>query len=76
MKCDREQGGPQGHPPVETPRQWEAYRARLSLEANAVWTDRMLEALVKGVKVYFARQGPISLYALALEERTSPAASG
>lgn len=50
MKCDREQGGPQGHPPVETPRQWEAYRARLSLEANAVWTDRMLEALVKGVR--------------------------
>ena len=50
MKGERTDGGPQGHPPVVRPRQWEEQRARLSTESNAVWTDRMLEALVKGVK--------------------------
>jgi RNA-directed DNA polymerase len=33
-----------------TPKLLEGLRARLSLESNALWTDRMLEALVTGVK--------------------------
>ena len=50
MKSDRKDDVPQGSPPVGEPRQWVEQRARLSPEANGVWTDRMLEALVKGVK--------------------------
>jgi RNA-directed DNA polymerase len=38
-------------PPVApSPRQPEGLRAHLSLESNAIWTDRMLEALETGVK--------------------------
>lgn len=37
-------------PVVATPRQPGSLRDRLSLESNVVWTDRMLEALEKGVK--------------------------
>ena len=50
MKSDPKDAEPQGILPVGEPRQWEEQRARLSPEANGVWTDRMLEALVKGVK--------------------------
>ncbi len=50
MKSERKDDVPQGSPPVGEPRQWAEQRARLSPEANGVWTDRMLEALVKGVK--------------------------
>ena len=50
VKGEGTDDGPERHPPVEQPRPWEAQRARMSLEANGVWTDRMLEALVKGVK--------------------------
>lgn len=50
MKSDRKAAAPQGNPPVGEPRQWAEQRARMSPEANGVWTDRMLEALVKGVK--------------------------
>jgi RNA-directed DNA polymerase len=37
-------------PVAATPKLLEGLRARLSLESNAIWTDRMLEALVTGVK--------------------------
>ena len=50
MKSERKDAVPQGSLPVGEPRQWAEQRVRLSPEANGVWTDRMLEALVKGVK--------------------------
>ena len=37
-------------PVAGTPRLLEGLRARMSLESNAIWTDRMLEALGNGVK--------------------------
>ena len=48
MKSERKDAVPQGSLPVGEPRQWAEQRVRLSPEANGVWTDRMLEALVKG----------------------------
>ena len=51
MKCEKNIGGSKDPlPVVETPRLPGSLRDQLSLESNAVWTDRMLEALVKGVK--------------------------
>jgi len=37
-------------PVAATPRLLEGLRARMSVESNAIWTDRMLEALENGVK--------------------------
>lgn len=51
MKCERDNDGSQDlRPVVATPRQSGSLRDRMSLESNVVWTDRMLEALEKGVK--------------------------
>ena len=51
MKCEKNIGGSNDPlPVVETPRLPGSLRDQLSLESNAVWTDRMLEALAKGVK--------------------------
>lgn len=51
MKCETNNGGSQDtRPVVVTPRQSGSLRDRMSLESNVVWTDRMLEALEKGVK--------------------------
>ena len=51
MKCEKNIGGSNDPlPVVETPRLPGSLRDQLSLESNAVWTDRMLEALTKGVK--------------------------
>ena len=51
MKCEKNIGGSNDPlPVVETPRLPGSLRDRMSLESNAVWTDRMLEALAMGVK--------------------------
>lgn len=51
MKCEKPKDGSNDpQPVVATPRQPGSLRDRMSLESNAVWTDRMLEALEKGVK--------------------------
>ena len=51
MKSERKSDVSKDLPPVAlSPRQPEGLRAQLSLESNAIWTDRMLEALAKGVK--------------------------
>ena len=51
MKCEKNIGGSNDPlPVVETPRPPGSLRERMSLESNAVWTDRMLEALTKGVR--------------------------
>ena len=51
MKCEKNIGGSNDPlPVVETPRLPGSLRDQLSLEANAVWTDCMLEALAMGVK--------------------------
>ena len=51
MKCEKNIGGSNDPlPVVETPRLPGSLRDQLTLESNAVWTDRMLEALTKGVK--------------------------
>ena len=51
MKSERKSDVSKDLPPVApSPRQLEGLRAQLSLESNAIWTDRMLEALQKGVK--------------------------
>ena len=51
MKCGSEGSVSQDLQPVAaTPRPLEGLRARMSLESNAIWTDRMLEALENGVK--------------------------
>lgn len=51
MKCGSKSCGSKDHPPVApSPKPWEELRTRLSLESNAIWTDRMLEALVTGVQ--------------------------
>ena len=48
-------GGKEGvskdlQPVAASPRPLEGLRARMSLESNASWTDRMLEAVANGVK--------------------------
>ena len=49
MKCEKNiDGSKDPLPVVETPRLPGNLRDQLSLESNAVWTDRMLEALAKG----------------------------
>ena len=51
MKCEKNIGGSNDPlPVVETPRLPGSLRDQLTLESNAVWTDRMLEALTKGVR--------------------------
>lgn len=50
MKSGPTTGAPQGDPPVAKPSPWVAQRARMSMLSGAVWNDRMLEALVKGVR--------------------------
>ena len=46
MKCEKNIGGSNDPlPVVETPRLPRNLRDQLSLEANAVWTDCMLEAV-------------------------------
>ena len=51
MKCEKNIGGSNDPlPVVETPRLPGSLRDRLSPESNAVWTDRMLEALATGVR--------------------------
>ena len=51
MKCETNIGGSiDPLPVVATPRLPGSLRDRLSPESNAVWTDRMLEALAMGVK--------------------------
>ncbi len=50
MKGGPTTGAPKGDPPVAQPSQWLAQRARMSILSGAVWSDRMLEALFKGVK--------------------------
>jgi len=51
VKCEKNNGGSNDPlPVVATPRLPGSLRDRLSPESNAVWTDRMLEALATGVK--------------------------
>jgi RNA-directed DNA polymerase len=51
VKCGNAQDVPKSLQPVaETPRPLEGLRTRMSLESNAIWTERMLEALETGVK--------------------------
>jgi len=51
VKCEKNIGGSNDPlPVVETPRLPGSLRDRLSPESNAVWTDRMLEALATGVR--------------------------
>ena len=51
MKCAGKSDVSKDLPPVApSPRQPEGFRARMSLESNVIWTDRMLEALATGVK--------------------------
>lgn len=51
MKCAKDSDVSKDPQPVaQTPRPLEGFRARMSLESDAIWTERMLEALETGVK--------------------------
>lgn len=51
MNSEKDTPVPQGPAPVvATPKQAGGLRERLSKESNAVWTDRMLETLERGIK--------------------------